>query len=67
MPSPSPVDHPGAPFGPISQAPLVFCDTETDGLASPWAPGGRRIWEIAAIRREPGRERTPVSRVRPAG
>ena len=56
MPSPSPADQPGT-SGPISQAPLVFCDTETDGLASPWAPGGRRIWEIAAIRREPdGRE-----------
>ncbi|MET9020463.1 hypothetical protein ABZV93_10805 [Actinopolymorpha sp. NPDC004070] len=42
---------------PADKAPLVFCDTETDGLASPWAPGGRRVWEIAAIRREPdGRE-----------
>jgi hypothetical protein len=54
MSSPSPAHRPGA-TAPISQAPLVFCDTETDGLASPWVPGGRRIWEIAAIRREADR------------
>ncbi|GAA2759131.1 hypothetical protein [Actinopolymorpha rutila] len=59
MPAPFSVHQPGAtqPTESADEAPLVFCDTETDGLASPWAPSGRRIWEIATIRREPdGRE-----------
>jgi hypothetical protein len=38
--------------------PILFCDTETDGMTSPWLPTGRRIWEVAAIRRDPsGSER----------
>lgn len=34
-------------------APLVVCDTETGSLDRPHLSGGRRIWEFAAIRREP--------------
>lgn len=38
---------------------LCFVCTATTGLIPPWHLGGRRIWEIALIRREPdGTERT---------
>ena len=33
---------------------ITFCDLETDELAYPWLPDGRRIWEIRAIVRSPG-------------
>lgn len=37
-------------------APIVFCDTETDGVHP-----GRRPWEIALIRREPDGKDTEIS------
>lgn len=37
---------------PSDTRPLLFCATATDGPTNPWLPDGRRIWEIAAIRRE---------------
>lgn len=33
----------------------IWTDTETTSLARPYRPGGRRIWEIAVIRRETDR------------
>lgn len=32
--------------------PVIYTDTETTGLTPPHLPGGRRIWEVAVIRRE---------------
>ena len=33
----------------------IYTDTETTSLARPYRPGGRRIWELAVIRREADR------------
>lgn len=43
----------------LTPQPLAFIDTETNGLRSPWKPGGRRVWEVAVVRRDPdGSERS---------
>jgi DNA polymerase III epsilon subunit-like protein len=37
----------------LPDRPLVFVDTETDGLRPPWLIGGRQTWEIAVLHRPP--------------
>jgi hypothetical protein len=40
------------PTAPPPDADICFIDTETTGLARPWLPHGRRMWEFAGIRLE---------------
>lgn len=39
---------------PRADCPLLFADTETTSLTRPHLRGGRRIWDAAIIRRDPG-------------
>ena len=42
--------------------PIVFVDLETTSVREPWLPGGRRIWQLAVIRREDDGRETPYNR-----
>lgn len=38
------------------QTPIAYVDCETTSLINPWWPHGRRPWEIAIIREDPGEQ-----------
>lgn len=38
----------------LKPQPIAWLDTETTSLREPWMPAGRRMWEVAVIRRDPG-------------
>ncbi|MEU8227262.1 hypothetical protein [Kribbella sp. NPDC048915] len=42
--------------------PTLFVDLETTSVREPWLPGGRRIWQLAVIRREDDGRETPYNR-----
>ena len=50
----------------MSTVPLCFIDTETTSLRRPWMPAGRRVWDVAAIRREPDGATTEYQHFLPA-